>query len=540
MPLKKSAGPVVGLDIGSSLIKACEIDCRGGRAHLRGIAVMPTPPEAVVNNEITDPVALGKTIKLLFKQAGIKASQVVTSVSGQTSLVVRIIEVPKMTRAELQETMKWEIERHVPFAAEQTVMDFQPLVAPELVPEGQNIEVLLAVAQEALVNRQVETLQAAGLKALAIDIEPLAQSRALIDLSNGAAPAGTLAVIDIGATTTDVNIYRDGRIAFTRSIQLAGNNLTKAIADVLGRPLADAEQLKKDLAGIPESQSQAPGPDPGFDDQFAPLTDLNFGEPAPDLMGGSLGGSFGAAPVAAEATVTGTHVAQEVDIAGGGFSTDAFTSPSPDPAASPFDAAATAAPNPFETPATASSSLAGPVPQGNAFDPGIFGDAPATDPFGAANDPFGMGAAPMAGMGSPMAPAAMSEEDYLKTQISDAIMPILSELVTELRRSLDFYRNRANGLGAQQVIVSGGTAKLPGITGFLSANLEVPVVIGNPLQFLAVGPKTDANYLQDVGPIFPVSVGLAMRELMLDVAPVLPKAPKAPKAPKPPKAAKSK
>ena len=118
-----------------------------------------------------------------------------------------------------------------------------------------------------------------------------------------------------------------------------------------------------------------------------------------------------------------------------------------------------------------------------------------------------------------MVPAAMTEEDYVRTQISDAIMPVFHELVTELRRSLDFYRNRANGLGAQQVIITGGTAKLPGLADFLTANLDAPVTIGNPLQYLSTGPKADPNYLQDVGPVFSVSVGLAIRELLADAAP---------------------
>src|SRR3712207_4161375 len=100
MPLK-NGGPIVGLDIGSSFIKGCAVEAKGGKAHLRGIAVLPTPPEAVTNDEIVDPVALGKTIKQVLSQAGIKARKVVTCVSGQSSLVVRIIEVPKMTRAEI-------------------------------------------------------------------------------------------------------------------------------------------------------------------------------------------------------------------------------------------------------------------------------------------------------------------------------------------------------------------------------------------------------------------------------------------------------
>ncbi len=581
MPLKKSAGPIVGLDIGSNFIKACEIDCRGGRAQLRGIAVLPTPPEAVVNSEITDPVSLGKMIKQLLAQSGIKAKKVITSVAGQSSLVVRIIEVPKMTRAELQETMKWEIERHVPFANEPVVMDYQPLVPPDEVPDGQNMEILLAVVQENRVNRQVETVQAAGLQPVAIDIEPLATSRSLLDLANGAGPQGTVAIIDIGASTTDISIYKEGRIAFTRSIQIAGSNLTKAIADVLGQPLADAERLKKDLAGIPEVPRGDAGLEP-FGGDLGGL-DFGFGAPGPDapVLGGVLGGTFGASPTASTGTTTATdtHSEPAFDIAGGGFSTDAFTTPSepegaPQPGAapeaspfampgseptgtfaapgadsatqspfamptegaptgaSPFDPAAA----PFGAPAPSpfGAGLGGPIPAGNPFDPdagappaapaanpfdtSLFGPAPGADPFGAGAD-FGLGGLPPAApapAGGPAGPAPMSEEDYLRTQIADAIMPVLHELVTELRRSLDFYRNRANGLGAQQVLICGGTAKLPGLAEFLTANLEAPVAVANPLQYLSAAPKSDAQYLQDVGPVFPVSVGLAVRELMAE------------------------
>lgn len=543
MPLKKAGGPIVGLDIGSNFIKACEVDVRGGKANLRGLAVIPTPPDAVANSEIVDPVALGKTIKQVLSSSGIKAKTVITSVAGQTSLVVRIIEVPKMTRAELQETMKWEIERHVPFASEQVVMDYQPLVPPEDVPEGQNMEVLLAVAQESLVTMHVKAIQAAGLKPLAIDIEPLAYSRSLLDLANGAGPAGTIAIVDMGASSTDISIYKDGRIAFTRSIQLAGNTLTKAISDVLGRPFADAEELKKSLAAISEISQP-----PLSDNPFGSLPVLDFGIPE-DPGGPVLGGTFGAAPAAGASTATDTQSEPEYDIAGGGLSADLFTTPAEGDAApaNPFEApAAGAAPdaapfdltgglagpapaaNPFAPPEPESVAPAapafdvpsGPVPGGNPFDPGAgspFG-APAADPFA----PVDLESLGGGGFGAPAggaAPAAMSEEEYLRTQIADAIMPILHEMVTEIRRSLDFYRNRANGLGAQQVLICGGTAKLPGLASFLTANLEVPVAVGNPLEYLNSGPKTDSEYLRDVGPFFSVSVGLAIRELLADTTP---------------------
>jgi type IV pilus assembly protein PilM len=511
MAQKKAGGPIVGLDIGTSFIKACEVDCRGGRVNLRGITVIPTPPGVMTNNEIIDPVTLGRAIRQALQQAGIKAKKVVSSVTGQTALVVRIIEVPKMTRNELQETMKWEIERHVPFAAEQVVMDYKPLTPPELVPEGQNMEVLLAVAQEALVNRHLETVQAAGLQAVAIDLEALASSRSLLDLANGDGPEGTVAIIDMGATSTDISIYREGRIAFTRTIQLAGNNLTKAISDTVHQPLAEAERLKKEMAVV--SAQPSVGNDM-FGDQFGGLPTLDFGmgdDTAP------MGGTFGVSADPGASTAT-DDAAATFDVAGGGFTAESFTEAAPsvelqgDSLAGPAPAA-----NPFD-PDAALVPGGGPAPAASPFDSSLFGPSPANDPFAPVDPamPFGVAPAMPAPGALSSVPAAMSEEDMLRTQIGDAIMPVLQELVTELRRSLDFYRNRANGLGAQQIVLTGGTARLQGLAEYLTVNLEAPVVVGNPLQYLSTGQKADPKYLQDVGPVFPVSVGLAVRELLAD------------------------
>ncbi len=121
-----------------------------------------------------------------MRDSGITIKRAVGCISGQNAVVIRIIEVPKMTDAELKETMKWEVERHVPFAPSETVLDYQPLQMRT--PEAQsspNMEVLLAVAQQDAVNNYVDTLFAAGLDPVAIDIEPLAVSRALLDIQDG-------------------------------------------------------------------------------------------------------------------------------------------------------------------------------------------------------------------------------------------------------------------------------------------------------------------------------------------------------------------
>src|SRR5207244_2913474 len=288
MPILKGAGsPVVGLDIGSNYIKVVEARLGKDRAVVTALGVMPTPSDAVDNNVIRDPLVLGAAIKKLLEQSGIKTKKVVSTVASQSSLVVRIIPVPKMSRAELEETMKWEVERHVPFQPNEIIRDFQPLTRPEDVPEGGQMEVLLAVAQDGFVNQHVAALRAAGLEPIAIDIQPLALSRSLLDLANGAGPTGQVAVVNLGANVSEIDIYRNGVLSFTRALPLAGNTFTRAISDLVGAPLDVAERLKKEYAHVPEGAQFTPDTDFGAEFDFGAPRDqtIDFGAPADAGLG---------------------------------------------------------------------------------------------------------------------------------------------------------------------------------------------------------------------------------------------------------------
>ena len=529
LAVKGKSPAIIGLDIGSNFIKFCVGRVRSGQVELLAVGVAPTPAHAVVENEIVDPAALGQALRVILQEAGIKEKNVVSSVAGQSSLVVRIIEVPRMTKKELQETMKWEVERHVPFAAEQTVMDYQPLVPIEQVPEGGNMEVLLAVAQESLVMAHLGALKEAKLSPKAIDIEPLATARGLLALTDGEIPASCVAVVDFGANTTDINIYKDGRIAFTRTIQIAGNNLTKAIAETLLKSPEESEHLKIEYGRAPAVETDT-GPD--LDEAgLAEMEGFDFGD---DEDGIVLGGTFGAGAEADADTGADTAVPDEgeptVDVAGAGFGADAFAVPEGGEA-STEEAAAADAEAPAEDASSAPMFDVAAAPAGaSPFDSGPSDTAPgdaAVDIFGTdlPADPF----APAADSGTdpgasttqlPGAAAAepMSDDEYLRTQIADAVTPVLEELVTELHRSLEFYRNRANGLGAEQLILCGGSAKLPGLADYLAApaNLDLPVVLANPLAHLARAESIDAAYVEDVSPVCQVAVGLMLREMLQD------------------------
>ncbi len=264
----KSARPTVGLDVGSKFMKAVELVPGRNGPTVKALGMAPTPPGAMENSVIVDPKLLGDAVKKMLKEAGIACKRSVSSVSGQGALVVRVIEVPKMTESELAETMKWEIERHVPFAADEVIMDYQPITRADDDPDAQNMEVLLAVAQQEMIDRHVAMLFAAGLAPSAIDVEPLSAARALIELGPDPYGKKTTAIVNIGASTTDIGIYRDGILAFPRSLPLAGDAMTVALAQQLGVDEEQAEETKCRTAEVLLDQmpAQAASQDTGFFD----------------------------------------------------------------------------------------------------------------------------------------------------------------------------------------------------------------------------------------------------------------------------------
>ncbi len=259
---------VLALDIGSRFIKVAEMRLARGAVALLNVAVGPTPPGLVDNNQILDPVNLGRAVRELLGMNKIRTKAVVVAISGQSSVVVRPIDLPKMSTKELAETMKFEVERHIPFAVDEVVMDYAPIIPAEELPESEsNMKVLLAVAHEDLIKNYIKMIAAAGLHPLAMDVEILAAMRALVDIAEHTGGyETTVALVNIGAGSTDISIVSQGNLSFTRSVPIAGDTLTEAIADQLGRSFDEAEDIKREHARVfmdtDEAQHPmtAPGP----------------------------------------------------------------------------------------------------------------------------------------------------------------------------------------------------------------------------------------------------------------------------------------
>lgn len=467
---KPSGGAFVGLDIGTSAIKAVEVRGAGAGLTVTGMAMTHTPPGLIQNGVVMDPKALGVAIKQLLQKNGMRAGKVVTAATGADSVVVRVIEVPRMTPSELAETMKWEVERHIPFSVNDVEMAYVPLDTPGALaddPNNPNMDVLLAVARRDMVGLQIDTLSAGGLNPVAIDIEPLAVGRALIDLSPGKSLLNkNVVVVNIGASTTEVGIFKNGILRFPRSIPLAGDTFTRAIADHLGLTMDAAEDEKRqnaavmmDLVGVTPDNTF-----PGSNDDN-PFQDFgNDGTIPPPLFGGT--------PTPEPDVIVSTPPPEQpVPITPGG-------------AASPFDLPVGAENDPFATPAAGS-------------------------PF----DPF-------ANTGSPAETAAVPVSDdpisRRRRDIFDALLPVLGELSMEVRRSIDYFRSRYPADTVDQILLCGGSARIMNLDQFFQQDLNVGTAIADPFASLKVASKQmSAGALKDVAPAYTVALGLAVRDAVI-------------------------
>lgn len=448
---------VLGLDIGTKQIKLVEMRSTRAGIEVLSAAARPTPPEVISNGVIVDPQILGNAVRQLVTSQGIRTKTVVASVSGQSSLVVRPIEVLKMSRADLAETMRWEVERHIPFHASEVIMDYQPLIDPDELPAtAQNMEVLLAVAQEDMVNAYLDTLNVARLEPVALDVEPLCTCRSLIDINaDEGTYQETVALVNIGGTTTDITVIKEGLLSFTRPINLAGDKITEAISEAMGKDTVEAERLKVELGQV-FLEPLAPPELPERADKGAPAAPPRLAE---------------AAALAAAAPPSESEEEKPTPVFDLSSELEEELPPArPKP--------------PVYQPAAGQSLVAPTAP----------GEEESTRELVRTPDSAGDGAV---------------------REVYQAMLPTLAELVTEVRRSLEYYRTRYPNSEVGRIILLGGTARLPNLDRFLANELGMRVDVADPLRRFSLAPSLqDPSLLEQIRCTLPVAVGLALRDMI--------------------------
>ena len=245
---------LVGIDIGTHSIKVVRLKQKGKDYQLLNFGIMPLRSEAMVDGNIADADAIIEAIRNLMWMEKIKAKEVATAVSGQ-SVIVKRIRLPQMTEQELSEAIQGEAEQHIPFEIADVNLDFQ--ILPTLREDDERVDnqmdVLLVAAKKAKIRDYTNLLTAAGLNPVVVDIEAFALENAY-EVATGQ-EAGVVALVDIGATTMNINILKAGSTLFQRDIAIGGQRYTTAIQRAFKVSYEQAEALKMGL-GMADKRSQ--------------------------------------------------------------------------------------------------------------------------------------------------------------------------------------------------------------------------------------------------------------------------------------------
>jgi type IV pilus assembly protein PilM len=231
---------VIGLDIGCSSIKLVELKEDKNGYKLQNLAISPLPPEAIVDGALMDSVTIIDAIRDAIGASKTKTKDAVTSVSGH-SVIVKKISLPFMTEAELEESIQWEAERYIPFDINDVNIDFQIFGSTPENPE--TMDVVLVAAKKDVINDHVSVIMESGLNPVIIDIDSFALEN-MLAINYEIEKEEPIAVANVGASITNINIIKNNVSAFTRDIFKGGNQITEEIQRQLHVDHEEAEHIK--------------------------------------------------------------------------------------------------------------------------------------------------------------------------------------------------------------------------------------------------------------------------------------------------------
>ncbi len=230
----------VGLDIGTSAVRAAEIDTSKSTPVLMTYGQVGLPPGALVDGEIRDATSVVEAIEKLWKNGQFTGSSVIVGIAGLRA-ITREIDLPYVPDNEVESAVRFQSEEVIPFPPDQTILSSQVLADYTNDDGAKMRRVLVAAAHADLVNGVISTVERAGLTVVGVDLISSALVRAVGGADDSDQPE---AIVSIGAGLTVVVVHQSGRPQFVRTIGSGGNSTTAAISASLGIPIIDAEALK--------------------------------------------------------------------------------------------------------------------------------------------------------------------------------------------------------------------------------------------------------------------------------------------------------
>jgi type IV pilus assembly protein PilM len=239
MLLKRSKG-LVGLDLGSAAVKLVELRERKGEYHLERLGVEPLSPEAIVDGSIMDSSLVVDAIHRLNDQTRVKATSYATSLSGH-SVIIKKIQVPAMGEDELAESIQWEAEQYIPFDINDVRLDYVVLGDGG---DRDTMEVLLVAVKRDKVNDYTSVISQTGKTPALVDVDAFAIQNAY-EANYDLDPLKSVALVNMGAAVTNINVIARGNTVFWRDISFGGNQFTEALQRELNLSFEQAEALKR-------------------------------------------------------------------------------------------------------------------------------------------------------------------------------------------------------------------------------------------------------------------------------------------------------
>lgn len=251
---KPKAPPLVGTDISSSAVKMVELAEAGkGMYRVERYAIEPLPQDSVVDGNINNLDAVSEALERCHNRLGSSIKNLAMALPTAAVISKKILVPAGQSEEDLELQVETEANQYIPFSLDEVNLDFQVIGPSAKSPE--DVEVMIAASRKDKIEDRIAAAEAAGLKAVVMDVDIFA-SQAAFDLISSQFPDNgkdlNIAIVDAGATMMNVNVLRNGQSVYMREQPFGGNQLTAEIQNKFGLSPEEAEAAKRS-GGLPEN-----------------------------------------------------------------------------------------------------------------------------------------------------------------------------------------------------------------------------------------------------------------------------------------------
>ena len=236
---------VAGLDIGSSSIKMVELDGKANNLNLVSLGFENLPDESIIDGQIMELNTVSDAIQSVCNAGSVDSDLVVTGVSGH-SVIIKNIVLPAMSAEELEESIDWHAEEHIPYDLADVSLDYQVTAN-----NGDSTNILIAACKRERIDNIRQAVQLAGKEPYVIDVDTFALQNCY-ELNYQPDDSQVVTLLNIGASTMNVNIVKGTRSLFSRDITVGGSQFTDIIQRSLGVSFQQAEAMKRGVSNAVE------------------------------------------------------------------------------------------------------------------------------------------------------------------------------------------------------------------------------------------------------------------------------------------------